>query len=134
MVCGRNKSMYRKISNIQRKHPNVKAFGFVNFMYELMNLSDMIILKAGPATIKEALQLRKPLILNSYVWGQERGNVNFCVNNKIGFYITSPKEVAEKIIEIEQNPQILKELKSNIDNLNLYNGSDEIARKIYEYL
>lgn len=134
VVCGRNKDMKRRVDRISRRFPNIKGFGFVDFMYELMNLSDMIVLKAGPATIAEGLLLKKPIIINSYVWGQERGNVRFCIDNEVGFYITNPRRVAEKILEIENNHQILKDLKKNITDLKLYNGSHEIANKLAEFL
>ena len=44
----------------------------------------MIITKAGPGTIMEALICGLPLVLNAFVPCQEEGNIPFVVENKVG--------------------------------------------------
>lgn len=60
--------------------PQIK--GFVNNMPEYMFASDIMITKAGPGTISEALICGLPMILNAYIPCQEEANVPYVVDNK----------------------------------------------------
>ncbi len=85
VVTGRNKRLYASLQRTRiGLHVPVKVFGFVQNMPELMHASDVIITKAGPGTICEALACRLPIILSGYVPGQEEGNVDFVTHNEVG--------------------------------------------------
>lgn len=85
VVTGRNRRLYANLQSTHaRLHVPAKIFGFVNNMPELMHAADVIITKAGPGTIYEALACDLPIILSGYVPGQEEGNVEFVVKNNIG--------------------------------------------------
>ena len=128
-VCGRNISQYERIQNIARQFPNtsIQVYGFVNFMYELMNMADIILTKAGPATIFESLMLKKPLIITRRIYGQEQGNVDFVVNHKLGWYITRPRKIARKIQTIIENPMLIEQIVNNITETGISNGASKIA-------
>ena len=64
----------------------VHVYGFVDNMPELMQASDAIVTKAGPGTISEALISGLPIFLTGYVPGQEEGNVNFVIDQGVGYY------------------------------------------------
>lgn len=51
-------------------------------MPEYMFASDIMITKAGPGTISEALICGLPMILNAYIPCQEEANVPYVVDNK----------------------------------------------------
>ncbi len=85
VVCGRNDKLRRRVAERQYQgtlHP----FGFVDNMPELMQASDAIVTKAGPGTIAEALISGLPIFLTHYVPGQEEGNVNFVLEQGVGYY------------------------------------------------
>ncbi len=85
VVTGRNKRLYASLQRTRvGLHVPVKVFGFVQNMPELMHTSDVIITKAGPGTICEALACHLPIILSGYVPGQEEGNVDFVTRNEVG--------------------------------------------------
>ena len=58
---------------------NVIGLGFVNNMAEYMVAADILITKACPGTIVEAASIGLPVLLTSYLPGQEEGNVDFVV-------------------------------------------------------
>lgn len=138
VVCGRNelqKSLVMKMIELYRADPKfIKVYGFVDFMYELMNMADVIISKAGFSMTFEILTLEKPLIISNYIWGQERGNVKFVVDNKVGFFIKNPRKIVQKINEIFSNPSVYEEILQNIRKLGLRNGSKEMAEFIKNYI
>lgn len=127
VVCGKNKKLKRLIDMTvaHYKASNVKVFGFVSFMPELMNIADCVISKSGPATIMETLSLQKPLILSSYVRGQELGNMLFVKLNKVGYYLPSSYDAVLKTEEILYSS--MEEIQENIKRLNIKNGVEDVA-------
>lgn len=98
IICGRNKKLAEKLRSIDWKIP-VEVKGFVTKMEECMGACDCIITKAGPGTIAEAMIRGLPIILNDYIAGQEAGNVPFVLENGIGKFSKSPKEIAKIVSE-----------------------------------
>ncbi|MEI8091509.1 MAG: hypothetical protein WCG98_04715 [bacterium] len=47
IVCGRNHKLERYAHKLAQSHPEytIKVFGFVDFMYDLVNIADIIITK-----------------------------------------------------------------------------------------
>jgi processive 1,2-diacylglycerol beta-glucosyltransferase/1,2-diacylglycerol 3-beta-galactosyltransferase len=47
IVCGKNQKLFRDTQAIAHQHPEymIKIFGFVDFMYDLVNVADIIITK-----------------------------------------------------------------------------------------
>lgn len=135
IVCGRNEILKQSSERIAEKYPDKKivVFGFIDFMYELMNMSSAVITKGGPATVMETLILEKPLIITSYIWEQEKGNVEFVVNNSLGFYETKPKKVPERVRKLLFDPKQLTKFKENIKKANIKNGTTDIAKFIYNF-
>jgi UDP-N-acetylglucosamine:LPS N-acetylglucosamine transferase len=78
---------------------DVVALGFVTNMAEYMVAADVLISKAGPGTISEAAALSLPVMLTSFLPGQEEGNVDYVVEGGFGAYCqdTDPQGVAEEV-------------------------------------
>jgi len=130
IICGKNKKLKTVLDMIVRHYnaKNVHVFGFVSFMPSLMNIADCIISKSGPATIMEALTLSKPLILSSYVRGQELGNRLYVELNDVGWYIPNSLSAVKKAEEVIFSE--LEEIQARIKRLNIKNGVEDIARFI----
>lgn len=103
VVCGRSVKTKRECEALVKRRgrqKQVKIYGFVDFMYELINCSDLLIGKAGPAFIMEAALLGKPLILIDYMYGQEEGNVRFVEEEGLGFMETTAEGIGGRIAQI----------------------------------
>jgi UDP-N-acetylglucosamine:LPS N-acetylglucosamine transferase len=85
-----------------RKLGEVKivGLGFVSRMAEYMVAADLLITKAGPGTISEAAALSLPIMLTSYLPGQEEGNVDYVVDGGFGAYCSDvdPVGIAEEVV------------------------------------
>ncbi|QSH91534.1 glycosyltransferase [Treponema medium] len=135
VICGKNKvlktqlEIFLKTTNIS----NIQVFGFVSFMPDLINVSDCVITKGGPATVMETLSAGKPLILASYVRGQELGNMLYVVNNNLGWYIPKPRKIIKKVKEIIADDSLLTSIEQKIDTMHIQNGLEPIADFIYHF-
>ncbi len=98
VVAGRNGSLRRKLDRMDWKVPTT-VFGFVNNMPELMAVSDVIITKAGPATISEAIACELPIVISGAIPYQEDLNVAYVVENGAGHLAEEPEEIANLLQE-----------------------------------
>jgi UDP-N-acetylglucosamine:LPS N-acetylglucosamine transferase len=136
MVCGNNLRLKKYCTILARKNSksiNMKVYGFIDFVYNLVNASDFVITKAGPATLTEILLLGKIPIINSYIWGQEKGNVAFVVKNKLGFYRVNNSKIPPLIYELMTNDKMRQKISQNIIDLKLKNGTSQMSEFIYKY-
>ncbi len=93
VVCGWNTKLHQDLLN--RKWPVPVAVNrYVDNMPQWMHASDMIITKAGPGTISEALIVGLPIVLSGHLPGQEEGNVPWVLQHRVGTYSTDPAEIA----------------------------------------
>lgn len=78
----------------------VEGLGFVTRMAEYMVASDVLVSKAGPGTISEAAALSLPVLLTSFLPGQEEGNVDFVIDGGFGAFVSDsdPNSVADVVV------------------------------------
>ena len=112
---------------------NVTVLGYINYVYELMQSSDIVISKCGASTFMEILLSKKVPIISSYLWEQEKGNVEFIVDNDMGFYETSTKKIAKIVNKLISNREFYEEIVFNIDKAKLKNGNKELADFIINF-
>ena len=91
VVCGRNEEQ-RKLLQSQFGSPKVRIVGYVDNMHEWMAASDVAITKAGPNTIMEAAAMGLPLIISSFIPGQEAHNPAFVRQHRLGCFAADVEE------------------------------------------
>jgi 1,2-diacylglycerol 3-beta-galactosyltransferase len=101
VVCGRNEKLRRRLARVEF-HPRALILGFVDNMPDLMRASDLVVSKAGPGAIGEALATEVPIILTSYLPGQETPNVTFVTESGLGLYAPKPDQLRQVVSELAQ--------------------------------
>ncbi len=96
IVAGRNRPLREQL-DAQDWHQPTHIYGFVDFMPRLMAAADMIVTKAGPATISEACMAGLPVIISGRVPGQEDGNIQMLLEQDIGVFAPTPEAVAQAV-------------------------------------
>ncbi len=124
IVCGRNRTLLRKTSAWVQKHGygQVKIYGYVDFAYELLNISDIVITKCGASMFMQVLMAGKVPIVSNYLWGQEKGNVEFLKQMRIGFYEKKVKRLPQLIHDMINNSALSSSFRSNIEHAGIENG------------
>jgi 1,2-diacylglycerol 3-beta-galactosyltransferase len=85
VVAGRNAELKERLD--ARQWPmKTLIYGFVYEMPDFMRAADILVTKAGPSTITEALNAGLPLILYSRLPGQEDGNVDYVLSEGVGLW------------------------------------------------
>lgn len=129
IICGKNQKLYNQAVNLKNKngYENLKVFGYVDFVYELISISDVVITKCGASTFMEILISNKVPVVNSYIWEQEKGNVDFIVQNGLGIYETNIKKLNETVTRLFAEPEYLQQFKDNIESLHLEIGTKKVG-------
>lgn len=126
-VCGFNQSLEKQLK--EKNLPNLKVLGFVHHIPQLIAEADIVLTKAGPATLIEAAIMKTPIIITSWVVMQEKDNVDFIVNNKLGLYCPDINRLPEAISTIYQNYS-----KYSHGEMELAGGSEQIAKFLLQNL
>lgn len=132
IVCGRNTALLKNSGKLKEKFRagNLMIYGYVDFIYELINISDVVLTKCGASTIMEILNLKKVPVVNDYIWEQEQGNVDYLIEKKLGIYEPKIEKLPGLIKNLLEDEKLYLSYKENIQNEKIYNGVKEVA----EYL
>ena len=108
VVCGRNQRLRRRLTRLaERAEGRLTVHGFVDNMADWLRCANIVVGKAGPGTIAETTCCASPLVLTSYLPGQEEGNVDFVVRAGAGSYAPRPRDLAAEIRRLRDDPVAL---------------------------
>jgi 1,2-diacylglycerol 3-beta-galactosyltransferase len=127
IVAGRNPQLKLRLQLADWKIP-VRIYGFTREIPVLMAASDVLVTKAGPSTVAEALAMGLPMILSGYIPGQEDGNMKIVVRGKAGVYAPKPKQMAQTLREwLAPGSDTLAEYSQAARKMGRPNAADNVA-------
>ena len=129
VICGRNETLKNKLNSMKMRFPK-NIIGFTNEVPSVMSASDIIITKGGPGAIFEALAKDLPMIITSWLPGQEEGNIKFVLSHDIGKVSVDPSKIVPMIEEIRADAHIM----GNIQKAKKPHAVFDIAELILEKL
>ncbi|MFA5098118.1 MAG: glycosyltransferase [Candidatus Margulisiibacteriota bacterium] len=134
IVAGRNEKLKRRLEKAAPKfRMPMKVYGFTNEVPDLMSASDIIITKAGPGSIAEALAKELPLIITSWLPGQEEGNVEFVLKEGLGVVAKDHRKISKVVTSISR-PQTYARYLKNIRRASDPKAGFKIAKTILSFL
>lgn len=134
IVAGRNEKLKLKLEKAAAKfRMPMKVYGFTNEVPDLMSASDIIITKAGPGSIAEALAKELPIVITSWLPGQEEGNVEFVVKEGLGVVAKDYRKISKIVLSMSK-PQHYNRFIKNIRRASDPKAGFKIARAILSYL
>ncbi len=126
IITGRNQDLKQRLEGRSWSAPTF-IYGFVRDMPDFMAAADILVTKAGPGTITEALNAGLPMILYSRLPGQEDGNVVFVVSEKAGIWAPTPERITHALRGWIEDPQLLASTAQNARRLANPHASRQIA-------
>jgi processive 1,2-diacylglycerol beta-glucosyltransferase/1,2-diacylglycerol 3-beta-galactosyltransferase len=134
IVCGKNEVLQKGAENLKQnyKAEHLTIYGYVDFIYELINISDVVLTKCGASTIMEILNLKKVPVVNDYIWEQEQGNVDYLIEKKLGIYEPKIKRLPQTIKNLLEDEKLYSSYKENIIGETIKNGVDKAANYIID--
>ena len=132
VVTGKNRSLYAELQ-AERRSPTCHIYGFVHNMETFMAASDIVVTKAGPGTLMEALVMQRPVIVTEAVGAQEQGNIDFVLNHELGFFCPTTERIVDAISELS-NPECYATTVAHMAGAVPRNGAEQIARILLDHL
>ncbi|MGA8922963.1 MAG: glycosyltransferase [Candidatus Dormiibacterota bacterium] len=128
VVCGRNEKLRRRLSELRFSTPTL-ILGFVDYMPELMRACDIVVTKAGPGAIAEALATSLPLIITGFLPGQESPNVDFVVESGIGAFAPKEPELFDEVRVLAEGGPTWRDMSRKAEEMAHPYASSDIARE-----
>jgi 1,2-diacylglycerol 3-beta-galactosyltransferase len=133
IVTGKNQKLMKQLKDQTWNIP-VHIYGFSKELPEFMQAADIVLTKAGPTTLCEAFQMGKPIIIFSYVPGQEKGNVIYTVDKGAGVYASTADRVVGALRYWLENPDKMAEVARASKELSRPEAAGRIADILAEHL
>ena len=133
VIAGRNTTLKNQLEAISWNQPT-QIYGFRTDMPVIMAATDVLVTKAGPATITEACIAGVPPILYDAIPGQETGNVEFVVNNDVGVFAPTPAEIGATLEKwLSEGPERLRSRAARAREISRPNAVFDIASEVWDY-
>jgi 1,2-diacylglycerol 3-beta-galactosyltransferase len=128
VVAGRNEKLRQRLEELRFATPTL-LLGFVDYMPELMRACDMVVTKAGPGAIAEALATGLPLIITGFLPGQETPNVDYVVDSGFGAYAPKDSDLLDEVRVLAEGGPTWHEMSRKAQELAHPYASSDIARE-----
>lgn len=133
VICGRNVGLKRRLESTHWEIPTF-IYGFTREMPAFMQAADILVTKAGPGTISEALNAGLPMVLYSRLPGQEDGNVSFIVSEQAGVWAPRAESIVAALKKWLQKPHLREQAAENARRLANPKAARQIAHILMSYL
>jgi processive 1,2-diacylglycerol beta-glucosyltransferase len=150
VVCGHNKTLLRRLKSVYgfytkichsnkklaskikiNKRVKLKLFGFKNNLAPLIQASSLVVGKAGPNLLFEAIACQKPFMAIAHISGQEDCNLEIIKNKGLGYVEESPIGAIKLLKKIVNNPSVLAGFKNSVQKEAKYNsGAKQRLEKV----
>ncbi|MBI5927967.1 MAG: galactosyldiacylglycerol synthase [Chloroflexi bacterium] len=131
IIAGRNAPLKAKLEGCDWNQ-TTHIYPFTEKMAQMMSGADILVTKAGPATISEAFVAGIPMILSGHVPGQEDGNVRYVIESGAGVYAPGPTRVAEVLAEwVSRPPDFRQRYADAAKQIGSTDAASQIADEIH---
>lgn len=120
----------KNMADVSEGEVDVIPLGFVSNMAEYMVAADVLVTKAGPGTIAEAAAVGLPVMVTSFLPGQEAGNVDIVLKAGFGDFCEEPETIALEIACWLQESLLLDEMSRKAQGVGTPHAAEEIALDI----
>ena len=131
-VCGKNIELYNYAVKIQKQNDiaRLHVYGYIDFVYELLSIANIVITKCGASTFMEILMSRKIPVVSSYIWEQEKGNVDFLIENDLGVYENDLHKLTKVVERFINDNAYYEQFREKIASYPFENGTKKAAEFI----
>ncbi len=127
VICGRNETLRRRLAG--RAGPT-RVLGFVPDMPVWLRAADVLLTKAGPNALAEAMAEGLPTVIIAALPGQETDNVRFCCSRGAAIWAPSPPVAAAEVQRLLAHPDQAAALSERARSVSRPEAADDIARRI----
>lgn len=120
VACGKNRRLYQAAAGVKNLLKKMKSknllvpIKFTKEIHQYMQASDLIIGKAGPNMLFEAIATHTPFFAITHIAGQEDGNLEIIKDYNLGYVEENPFKASTLLQKIIKHPELLEKVSSSI--------------------
>ncbi len=133
IVAGRNERLRQRLQAVAWEVPTF-LYGFERRLPDMMRAATLLVTKAGPGTIAEALNAGLPMVLFSRLPGQEEGNVDYVVEQGVGVWAPGASLAAQAVHRWLSRPQQIERAAIACRRIARPQAAREVAALIAHFL
>lgn len=127
VVAGRNSELVEALSDLTGgEHMQLRVLDQIDYVDDLVTVSDLVITKAGGLIVSEVLARGTPLIVIDPIPGQEEWNADFLVSSGAGLQLRVVEWVPWTIEQLLGDPERLSAMRTHAQQV----GQPYAARNI----
>jgi processive 1,2-diacylglycerol beta-glucosyltransferase len=132
-VCGKNMKLKKQIDDLVRQgQKNLLNYGFIDHIDRIMSASDLLIGKLGGLTTTEALNKGLCILAVTKLPMQEYDNMLYLSARGVCGYIKNPAAASSMVRDYVEKPEILADMRKNIEKIRKPNAAADIARALMQ--
>lgn len=129
IITGINKKLYKSLKKkIKKSKKKIHLLRYVDYVNELMSISQVIITKPGGITTSEALSKRLPMLILRPIPGQEENNTVYLTGKNAAIRLNDPKEITRLMEDLFSDNTKLKTMADAAGMLAKPNAAMDIAK------
>ncbi|MGD1995492.1 MAG: glycosyltransferase [Anaerolineae bacterium] len=131
VLVGRNERLRARL--VEAAWPGlVSVKGFTHDVHRWMRAADLLVTKAGPNTIAEALVVGVPLVLWGAIPAQETPNVQLVVQTGAGMWRPDPRRAAAAVVRLLGDPSARAQMRKRARRLARPEAAERVAGSLWE--
>lgn len=134
IITGFNQDLYEKLQTASFKYSNLKVLKYVENMADLMNITDVLVTKAGGITISEALVKGLPMVIYKPVPGQEEINANYLWRHRAAIIAKSDHRLKTAVQHMVSNERFRQHFQRNCLKIATPGSAEAASRLILDLL
>jgi UDP-N-acetylglucosamine:LPS N-acetylglucosamine transferase len=119
LAAGTNRMLFNRFSGL----PHIRPLPFTRQIAPYMAAADLIMGKAGPNVLFEAVTLGKPFIATTFIPGQEEANLEFIRRHGLGWVALSAAEQRALVQSLMADEPKLGAMRATVNNYREWNTS-----------
>jgi UDP-N-acetylglucosamine:LPS N-acetylglucosamine transferase len=133
VIAGRNETLRERLEPLAQRHTSLHVRGFVNDMHRYLAACDVVIGKAGPASVMEALAVGRPVLVTMYAGLNERKVLTFLQDHALGAYVTTPEALVAAVGQYWREPERLERIHQRVGVPDFGGMTAEMAHYLVAY-
>lgn len=133
VLTGRNPVLRRSLVPLAQRWSNLRLEAYTDRVATFLAAADVVVGKAGPASVFETMAVGRPFIATGYAGLNELEVVRFLVRRRLGALMRSPEAVRQEVHRYRRDPSRLDQVASAAAGLDLPGMSERLARYIASY-
>jgi processive 1,2-diacylglycerol beta-glucosyltransferase len=132
IVCGSNEKMRLQLDEeTTSSMHDFRIMGYIDYVHELMAISDLMITKPGGLTISEAMAMQLPMLLYKPLPGQEEDNARFLLGSGVAFKADSVEELVFTLNYSLSNKVRLAKMREKLAELHELTINADVADLVF---